>query len=590
MPIVSHRDLRLEVTSRSMSGPLVPGRPPVKVLDFVLAIPAAMVLVLLIVPMLLTVVDAFDADRLGFGNFAAVLSDPDALRALWHTGLWILTALALGVVSFGIAVLSRAVDRWWLAFMVVIVLPFGASAVASGAAFRLMFDPAPERGLASALAYEIFGQTPVWLGPGLIWFVLVSSFCWTWLGFAVSLFRAGLRASPEGVIRRARVEGASRLRQLRIRIQALRPVSATILLTLVVAAVRLFDLVLIATPGPMQDDVDTVAVHWWRLTATPLEDQGQPAALAVILFAMLGVIALVLSRAMGGPRKVPKSPPHWWRERGREPDVHTRGWSIVIGSGICILWALPVISLVATSFRDPIDAGAEGWWRPGVSGLSLESLAISAPGLVESLSTTLTVALGATILVVGTGIFAARALALSTRPVLARIVVATLTLLAVAPVQMYAIPLRRAFTALSLAGSDFSLIFVHAAAALPLAILILRAALLAAPDTREVGALRGQTRATTAANRLWANAGRAVVAVGVIEFVQVWNDFIIALLVSGPGSSPLTLVLWGEARQFGTSAGTVAASAVVSAVVPVAVLLATWRRWVVPGLTGGVLR
>ncbi|MEQ7123386.1 sugar ABC transporter permease [Actinopolymorpha sp. B11F2] len=590
MAIVSHRDLRLEVTSRPMSGPLVPGRPPVKVLDYVLAIPAAMVLVLLIVPMLVTVVQAFDADRFGFGNFAAVLGDTDALRALWHTALWIVTALALVVVSFGIAMLSRAVDRWWLAFMGVIVLPFGASAVASGAAFRLMFDPVPERGLASALVFELFDRTPVWLGPGLIWFVLVSSFCWTWLGFAVSLFRAGLRASPEGVIRRARVEGAGRLRQLSIRVQMLWPVGATITLTLVAAAVRLFDLVLVATPGPMQDDVDTVAVHWWRLTAKPLEDQGQPAALAVILFAMLGVVALVLSHAMGRPRNVSTSPPHWWRERGRESDVRTRGWSIVVGSGICVLWALPVISLVATALRDPIDAGSTGWWRRGTEGLSLRSLEISAPGLVDSLSTTLTVALGATVLVVGTGLFAARALALSTRPRLARVVVAALTLLAVAPVQMYAVPLREAFTALRLAGSDFSLIFVHAAAALPLAILILRAALIAAPDSPEVDALRGQTRAVTAATRLWANAGRAVVAVAVIEFVQVWNDFIIALLVSGPGSSPLTLVLWGEARQFGTSAGTVAASAAVSAVVPVVVLLATWRRWVVPGLTGGVLR
>jgi alpha-glucoside transport system permease protein len=34
----------------------------------------------------------------------------------------------------------------------------------------------------------------------------------------------------------------------------------------------------------------------------------------------------------------------------------------------------------------------------------------------------------------------------------------------------------------------------------------------------------------------------------------------------------------------------VAASAVVSAALPVAMLLATWRRFIVPGLTGGVLR
>jgi alpha-glucoside transport system permease protein len=69
--------------------------------------------------------------------------------------------------------------------------------------------------------------------------------------------------------------------------------------------------------------------------------------------------------------------------------------------------------------------------------------------------------------------------------------------------------------------------------------------------------------------------------------VLVWNDFIVGFLISGPGSSPLTKLPWGEARQFGTSVGTVAAAAVVSAAVPVVLLLVTWRK-VVDGLTGRV--
>jgi alpha-glucoside transport system permease protein len=80
-----------------------------------------------------------------------------------------------------------------------------------------------------------------------------------------------------------------------------------------------------------------------------------------------------------------------------------------------------------------------------------------------------------------------------------------------------------------------------------------------------------------------------LVAAGVLEFVLVWNDFIVGFLISGPGATPLTLLLWGEARQLGASAGTVAASAIVSAVIPVTLLLVTWRK-VVVGLTGGIMR
>ncbi len=585
MTIESHRGLRLEVTTRPMSGRLVPGRPPRQIGRYLLTLPAAMVLVLLVAPMVQTLAWALDSSRgWGLRNFAAVVSDPGAQRALWHTVLWVVIAVGLVVAGFALALLSRSVERWWLAFMSVLILPFGVSALASGAAFRLLFDPVPERGTVSAIATWLTGTSPVWLGPVLIWVVLVSSFAWTWLGFAVSLFRAGLRAVPDDVLRRARVDGGWR-RELRTQVRMLLPVGSIILLTLVVAAARLFDLVLVATPGPMQDEVDTVAVHWWRVSEQSA-DPGRPAALALLLFLVLGALALVLSRAMGHPPGQHTRPrPQRARARSAAPG------SVVVGVGLSLVWVFPVLVLVATALRSPADAGSVGWWDAGDQGLSLESVQeVSAAGLLGSLTSTLAVALGATALLLVVALFAAPALALSARPVVARTLVAVLTVLAVAPVQMYAVPLNEVFTSLGLAGSRLPVIVVHSAAGLPFAILVLRTALAATPDRPAVDALLGQTGPLTALRRIWDKAGPAIVAVAVLEFVLVWNDFIISFLISGPGSSPLTLVLWGEARQFATSAGTVAASAVVSAVVPVVVLLATWRRWVVPGLTGGVLR
>jgi alpha-glucoside transport system permease protein len=211
-------------------------------------------------------------------------------------------------------------------------------------------------------------------------------------------------------------------------------------------------------------------------------------------------------------------------------------------------------------------------------------------GLLSSLWSTLVVALGATSLLVVVALLATPALSLRVPDWASRLVVAVLTMLAVAPVQMYAVPLRDAFTSLGVVGSRLPLIVVHVAAGLPLAVLILRAALLSSHRPTLDDALLGQTSPLTALRRLWNRAGAALVAVAVMEFVQVWNDFIVSLFVSGPGSNPLTIVLWGEARQFASSVGTIAASAVLSALVPVVVLLLVWRRWMVPGLTGGLLR
>ncbi|WP_280450416.1 hypothetical protein, partial [Nocardia cyriacigeorgica] len=92
------------------------------------------------------------------------------------------------------------------------------------------------------------------------------------------------------------------------------------------------------------------------------------------------------------------------------------------------------------------------------------------------------------------------------------------------------------------------------------------------------------------ARGLWAGAGGAIVAAAVLEFVQVWNDFFVSLMISGAGVSPWSLLLWGEARHFEENLPQLAAGSLVFAIVPVTLLLATWRRFLVPALTGGVLR
>lgn len=588
MVVETHRGLRLEVTSRPMSGQLVPGRPPRKVLRYLLSLPAATLVLLLVAPMLRTLSWAFHEDgSWTLRHLLGVLSDTSTQRALLHTLAWVGVAAGLVVVAFGLALASLRFERWWPAFMGALVLPFGVSALASGAAFRLLFDPTPERGTVSALVATVFGASPVWLGPGLIWLVLMSAFAWTWLGFAVSLFRAALRAIPEDVERVGQVHGAGRLLLLRTRVRLVLPVGALILLTLVVAAARLFDLALIATPGPMRQEVDTAAVHWWRLTAQS-PDPGRPAALAVVLFCLLGACALFFSHAMGMRRRMPRTPRPWWRERRRD---RVRWWNVALGVGLAVLWVFPVLVLVTTALRTPEDAGASGWWNVGQSGLSLASLRqIADAGFLGSLWSTLVVAVGATGLLMVVALLATPALSLRLPEWVSRLLVALLTVLAVAPVQMYAVPLRDAFTSLGVVGSRLPLIVVHVAAGLPLAVLVLRAALVSSHHPALDDALLGQTSPLTALRRLWDRAGAALVAVAVLEFVQVWNDFIISLFVSGPGASPLTIVLWGEARQFATSAGTIAASAALSALVPVVVLLLVWRRWMVPGLTGGLLR
>lgn len=556
MEIETRTGLRLEVTGRELTGGLGTTQPHGR-RHYLLGLLAVALLALLVVPMVWTFGAALRADVPVVGNFRAVFTDPAALRAVWHSVLWVGIALAVIAAGYVIAVLSRRVGRLWRILLYVLILPFGVAPVVSGAVFRLIFDPNPERGMASAL----FGGGATWLGPDLVWWVLASAFSWSWLGFVVVLFRAGLDAS-----------GGATFRLGRRALPKPGPVTAIVVLTVLVAAIRVFDLVLIAVPGSMQDDVDVIGMHWWRMTTRSAESGG-PAALAVLLFAVVALLAVAGMRTARGIGDAPPiadtftdEPPRWW------------GWPLVGFVGL--MWTLPVLVLVATAFHSPEAAGAAGWWE--VAGLGLGSFAAAgATWLWPAVVGSLLIAGLATALVLGAAVPLAYLLTWVVPPRVAGPAIAVLAVLAVAPVQMYAGPLSEVFDGLGLVGSRAPLALVHAAAGLPFATLVLRTAFRAAPVRNGRPSLDAMWRRGPYRTML--------VAVVVLEFVLVWNDFIVGFLVSGPGTSPLTLLMWGEARQFGTSAGTVAASAVVSALIPVALLLATWRK-VVAGLTGGITR
>ncbi|MGW4249765.1 hypothetical protein, partial [Nocardia sp. NPDC004722] len=217
-------------------------------------------------------------------------------------------------------------------------------------------------------------------------------------------------------------------------------------------------------------------------------------------------------------------------------------------------------------------------------------LALGDRALWRALGTTAVVAFFATATVVVAALPVAHRLAGLRTGFVSRIVVPALVILTVLPAQMYLGPLHRLVTVLGPTGNPVPLIVTHAAAGLPIAILILRGALLAPAYSPAADALYGFAPAGVVRRRLLNTASPALGAVAVLEFIQVWNDFFIGLLIGGPGASPWSVLLWGDARQFNENSAQLAAGALISAVVPVTLLLLCWRRFVMPGLAGGALR
>ncbi|MFI5711361.1 sugar ABC transporter permease [Kribbella sp. NPDC051620] len=579
--------LTLEIVGREISGRPVPGKPRRPLGPYLLGLPALLLSCLLLVPIAVTVVAAFQRPdgSFGLGNFA-VMGDPAALHAVGNSLAWIAVALGLVVVGFLLALVSYRLPGLSTFLQPALVIPFAVSVLVSGATFRLIYDATPERGTMTAVWTKLFGSSPVWLGPGLFWLVLVSAFGWTWLGYVVSLFRAGLDAIPDDVSRTLAVEGVTGWRRLlALELPLLRPITGVVTLTLVIAAVRVFDLVLIVVPGPMQRDADVLGLNWWRATSTG-EPAGRTAALGVVLFAIVAAVAVIGVRGLRRRRwAMPVSVIRPSLARSR-PSRRVRriGWTV--GFAVSLVWILPAVVLVATALHSPREAGLRGWWS--LEGIGVESFtaAVNA-GLLRALLSTLLISAVATLVLLVIAVPTAYLVAWGGLPHwLGRLVSSSFVVLAVTPVQMYAAPLRDAIGAAGLAGSRVALALVHAAAGLPFAVLLLRSAFASAPPVLVAEALQGPARQSAVLATVQRTYRPALVAVAVLEFALVWNDFIVGFLISGPGTTPLSLVLWGEARQFSASSGTVAAAAVVASVVPVALLLTFWRT-VVRGLTVG---
>jgi alpha-glucoside transport system permease protein len=390
--------LSLEIVGREISGRPVPGKPRRPLGPYLLGLPALLLSCLLLIPIGVTVVAAFRRPdgSFGFGNFA-VMGDPAALHAVGNSLAWIAVALALVVVGFLLALVSYRLPGLSTFLQPALVIPFAVSVLVSGVTFRLIFDATPERGTVTAVWTKLFGSSPVWLGPGLFWLVLVSAFGWTWLGYVVSLFRAGLDAIPDDVSRTVAAEGVTGWRRLRaLELPLLRPVTGVVTLTLVIAAVRVFDLVLIVVPGPMQGDADVLGLNWWRATGTG-EPAGRTAALGVVLFAIVAAVAVIGVRGLrrrrwAMPVRVVRADPSVGRSRPPRR-VRRIGWTV--GFAVGLFWILPAVVLVATALHSPREAGLGGWWS--LEGLGLESFAAAAnAGLLRALLSTVLISTIAT--------------------------------------------------------------------------------------------------------------------------------------------------------------------------------------------------
>jgi alpha-glucoside transport system permease protein len=261
-----------------------------------------LLLVFLVYPTLHTlVISLYNADSsqfVGLANYQALLSDPQILIALRNNLLWVVLFTAITVVlGLLIAVLTDRVPYERVA-NAIIFLPMAISFVAAGVIWKFMYDfrppGAPQTGtLNAALTTLVPGFQPqAWLinAPSNTFMLIIVSI-WAWTGFAMVILSASLKGIPPELMEAGRVDGASELQLFfSVVIPLLGPTIAVVATTLVIFALKAFDIVYVMTNGNF--DTEVVASRMYKELFN-IRHFGRASALAIVLLAAIVPVMLL---------------------------------------------------------------------------------------------------------------------------------------------------------------------------------------------------------------------------------------------------------------------------------------------------------
>ena len=251
--------------------------------------------VFLIYPTIRTFVNSLfgrGGDFIGFANYADLLGSGDFWQVLLNNALWIVFFTgAVVVLGLIIAVLTDRVRYETLA-KAIIFIPMAISFVAAGVIWNFMYNINEDIGTLNA-AITAVGADPVPFLQNPPWntFFLIIVGIWMWVGFAMIILSAGLKGISTELLEAARMDGATELQVFfRIILPLLAPTIAVVGTTVVITALKTFDIIYIMTNGNFNTSVIGFEFYQEQFVN---RDPGAAAAVAILLLVAIVPIMLI---------------------------------------------------------------------------------------------------------------------------------------------------------------------------------------------------------------------------------------------------------------------------------------------------------
>ena len=275
--------------------------------------------------------------------------------------------------------------------------------------------------------------------------------------------------------------------------------------------------------------------------------------------------------------------------------------------GLAVMWSIPTIALLVSSFRDPTAIAASGWWNAIREPFDLTfgnyQTVLEKQGMARAFFNSVIITIPSTVFVILVAALAAYAFAWMKFPARNLLFLLMVALLVV-PVQMTLIPVLRLYVNLTveadvplLGGNLFGVSsfpgiwLAHAAYGLPFAVYLLRNFFGALPrDLFESAYLDGASDLLVFFRIVLPLSMPAIAALAIFQFLWVWQDLLVALILLGdPSLAPMTLTITNLVSSFGTAYQFLTAAAFISMALPLVIFFAL-QRYFVQGILAGAVK
>jgi alpha-glucoside transport system permease protein len=262
--------------------------------------------------------------------------------------------------------------------------------------------------------------------------------------------------------------------------------------------------------------------------------------------------------------------------------------------GIAVLWLVPSVGLLITSFRPRPDIANTGWWETlSTARFTVDNYVnvLQAQRMGQGFRNSALITLPSTLLPLFLGALAAYAFSWIRFPFRDTIFLVIVGLMII-PIQMAFVPDLILFRKLGeLNRSLFGIIVAHTTFALPFAIFLLRNFFITLPkDLIEAARVDGASNFGIFYRVVLPLSVPALASFGIFQFLWVWNDLLNALVfVQESEWLPMTVRITQLQATYGTEWHLMSAASFILMFVPLIVFFSL-QRYFVQGLLAGSVK